>query len=363
MRALIVTGASGGHIFPALSIIDNLKAQQKNIHTLLVLPKRSLKTQIAVDGYNIKYISTPKIELRPGLRNPAVIFGLLKGSLESFFILFEFRPDIVIGFGSLDSVPLILLAWLFRIRTLIHEQNVIPGKANRLLAMIADKVATSFFETRNYLKINPQKIVFTGNPLRPQLKQINEPEAVSFFGLELDKITILIMGGSQGSQRINQGCLKAISLVSDKSRFQVIHISGPNDYDLLNRSYKNLNVQYRLFTFLKEMQYAYSCSCLVVCRAGATTIAELINFKLPAVLIPYPFAYQHQYNNARILEDKGCAIIVNDTQLEDNRLREVISGLIDNPDRIKKMRSAYKDIRQNNANDSFIDEVISLVKT
>jgi UDP-N-acetylglucosamine--N-acetylmuramyl-(pentapeptide) pyrophosphoryl-undecaprenol N-acetylglucosamine transferase len=358
MRILVATGSSGGHISPALGFLDALK--DKNIETLLVLPKRSIVNQIQPFDYKVDYISISPIKLSLDFNNFFAILKFFKGFLESIFILLFFRPYVVVGFGSLTCVPLVMSAWLFRIRTLIHEQNVVPGRANRFLARFTDKITISFTETKSYFKGYQEKIVLTGNPMRKDLILINRMEASRFFGFTHDKFTILVMGGSLGSHSINVNFLKTISSLSDKYNLQVIHISGLKDYDFLKTRYRDLKVNIRLFSFLKSMQYAYSASDLVVSRAGATSIAEMIFFRIPAIIVPYPYAYKHQLNNAKVLEKKGCAIIIQDNELDADILTPAIIGLINNSDRLKEIRSSYDNFLKTNANDLLLDEVLSL---
>lgn len=360
VRILIVAGASGGHIFPALSFLNALKDKHKEVDILFVLPKRSIGVKMISQVHNIKYLSISPIKLHFDFQNFIAILGFVKGSLESLVLLLEFRPDIVAGFGSINSIPLLFFAWLFRIKTLIHEQNVYPGRANRFLAKFADKIAISFQESRDYLKADKEKVVFTGNPGHEELKRIEKKEALSFLGLDNDKFTILVMGGSGGSHSININFLNAISMFSGSSQLQIIHIAGTSDYDLLEKSYKNLKVKFKLFSFLDQMQYAYSASELVICRSGATTIAELINFALPAVIIPYPYAYKHQMKNAQILEKRGAGIIIKDKELNANLLKEHIESLLNNPRKMEDMRLGYNSFPRIDANKILIEEVMSL---
>ncbi|MDI6605755.1 MAG: undecaprenyldiphospho-muramoylpentapeptide beta-N-acetylglucosaminyltransferase [Candidatus Omnitrophota bacterium] len=363
MKVLVAAGSSGGHIFPAVGFLDGLRNKYKGIELLLVLPKRVRTSHLVYDlHYKVRYISVSPISFRLDFKNFIAILRFFKGWFESLFLLFEFKPDIVVGFGSLDSVPVLLSAWLLRIRTLIHEQNLIPGRANRLLAKFADKVAVSFAETKDYLKINQEKVVFTGNPLRQELKKIDRPAALHFFGFDDLKFTILVMGGSQGSQRINSCFFKAISTVPDKSRLQVIHIAGERDRAALERSYKEIALNARIFAFLKQMQYAYSICDLVVSRAGATAISELIFFRVPAIIIPYPFAYKHQFGNAEILEKMGTAVVIKDDQLDAARLRQALDGLMHNPERLALMRSYYSGALEANANDLLTQEALFLAR-
>lgn len=361
MKVLAAAGSSGGHIFPAIAFLDRLKDKHEGINLLLVLPKRVRNSHL-VDHihHQIRYISVSPISLRPDLRNFIAALRFFKGWFESLFLLFEFRPDIVVGFGSLDSVPVLLSAWLLRVKTLIHEQNVIPGRANRFLAKFADKVAVSFTETKEYLRINREKVVFTGNPMRQELKEIDRPAALRFFGFNEFKFTILVMGGSQGSQRINASFLKAMSMLPDKSGLQVIHIAGEKECAALERSYREIGLNARVFAFLEQMPYAYSISDLAVSRAGATAIAELIFFRVPAVIIPYPFAYNHQLSNAQILQKMGAAVVVRDEQLDAHGLKQALDGLLHDPERLAFMRSCYSGALKADANDLLAQEVLSL---
>ena len=358
MKVLVITGPSGGHIFPALGFLDTLN--NKNIDVLLVLPKMGIRHQIGNLDYKVDYISISSIKLGFSLKNFSAILRFFQGSWESMLILLRFRPDVVVGFGSLVCIPMILFSRLFRIKTLIHEQNVIPGRANRFLANFTDRIAVSFAETCDSFKDYKRKVVITGNPIRKELKRIDKHKALDFFGFNSDRFTILVMGGSLGSQRVNFGFLRAVSRIPDKSRFQVIHLSGGQDYDLLKKSYKDAHINLRLFDFLEPMQYAYSACDLVVSRAGATTIAEIIFFGLAAILVPYPFAYRHQIANAKILENRGPAIIIQDNELDNDILRKNIEDLINNPERIKAMRSHYDNVSGQNANDLLVEAVLSL---
>jgi UDP-N-acetylglucosamine--N-acetylmuramyl-(pentapeptide) pyrophosphoryl-undecaprenol N-acetylglucosamine transferase len=362
VKILVVSGSSGGHIFPALSLIKSLKNRHKEIDTLLILPRSSLKYNLVTNQIEnkVNYVSIYPIKLSISFKNILAALNFLKGTLQSLFIILKFRPDIVVGFGSLVCIPTLMLAWIFRLKTLIHEQNVVPGRTNRLLAKFTDKIAISFEQTRDYLKVNKDMIALTGNPIRQELKRIDRSQAFNFFGLNDDKFTILVMGGSMGSNRINTCFFNAVSTISNKFRFQIIHIAGASDYNLLYNSYKDLDLRIKLFTFLKDMQYAYSICDLVVCRAGATTIAELINFNLPAIIVPYPYAYSHQLSNAKVLEKKGCAVVIKDSDLGANILKEILDDFMNNPNRLALMRSGYGDFLKADADDLLADEVLSL---
>lgn len=359
VRILVVAGASGGHIFPALGFLDTLK-YKPGIETLLILPRISIRNHTQDFGYKINFISICPIKLSLNFKNLAAILKFLKGSLESIFILLGFRPDIVVGFGSLTSIPMVMFARLFRIKTLIHEQNVIPGRANRFLAKFTDIIAISFLETKDYFKAQRKKIAFTGNPMRKVLNRIDKQRALEFFGFSDNKFTMLVMGGSLGSHKVNIQFLNALSMISNKLKLQIVHLSGIKDYDLLTRRYKDLDVSVKLFSFLEAMQYAYSACDLILSRAGATTVAEIIYFGLPAIIVPYPYAYKHQLSNAKILENKGCALIIPDSQLSAQVLKKTIEGFLNNPGTLNEMRSRYNGFARLNASSMLVEQALSL---
>jgi UDP-N-acetylglucosamine--N-acetylmuramyl-(pentapeptide) pyrophosphoryl-undecaprenol N-acetylglucosamine transferase len=359
VKILVVAGPSGGHIFPALSFLDTLKEKYKHTEMLLILPRKIMIDEACILGNKVKYISSSSIRLSISFINFLSILKFFKGSLESIFILMEFKPDIVVGFGGLVSIPMVMLAYLFRLKTLIHEQNVIPGRANRFLARFADRIAISFSRTKDYFKDYSKKIVLTGNPLRKELVRIDKNKALDFFGFSNDKLTVLVIGGSQGSYPINMGFFRAVSALSDKHNLQIIHLTGRKDYDLLKHKYKELNISVRVFSFLNSMEYAYSACDIVLSRAGATTLTEIIYFKLPAIIVPYGYAYRHQMENAKILENIGSAILLEDDKLNTGILKDIIEDFINNPNKLKEISSYYDLIPRLNVNDLLLEAALS----
>jgi UDP-N-acetylglucosamine--N-acetylmuramyl-(pentapeptide) pyrophosphoryl-undecaprenol N-acetylglucosamine transferase len=339
MRVLLVTGSSGGHIFPALALMDRLKESGTDL--LLVLPKKNNGSGMAQESGCVKYIPAFSLGLRLGSKNISGACFFLVGAWESLAAIIKFKPDVVVGFGSLHTIAMLFWAWLFRIRTVIHEQNVIPGRANRLLAKFVDKAALSFSQTSSYLKINREKIAVTGNPIRKGLIRLERKAALDFFNFKEGKFNILITGGSQGSHKLNTVCSRALSGCDEKDNLQLLHISGGQDFTLLKQIYAQCGIAHKVFDFFPDMQYAYSMADLVICRSGATTIAELQRFGLPAFLIPYPFAYAHQLSNARVLGDSGSALIIRDEELCVDKIRDSVSELIHQPQKLETMRQAY----------------------
>ncbi len=349
MRVLVVAGSSGGHIFPALALLECLKLKFPQADALLVLPRKNVSKVIEAKGFKIAYIDSVPLKAKIDYRNLVSIYKFFKGCWQSLIILLRFNPEVVVGFGSIASVPLVVLSWLMRIKVVLHEQNVIPGQANRFLANFCDRLAISFSQTREYFKFSSKKLVFTGNPLRRELIKVDKRKCREFFALEENKFTILVMGGSQGSRKINQDFLKALSFLPERDNLQVIHLAGSHDQPELSRDYSSLSVKSRVFAFLNEMEYALSLADLAVCRSGATSIVELIYYRLPAILLPYPFAYQHQMANARVLESKGAGIILEDKELDSNKLKNVLEEVLRDPRKLEEMRLAYDSFAQGDA--------------
>ncbi len=361
MRILVVTGATGGHIYPALGFIESLQSLKRDVEVLLVLPKIKLKSAVEAYGVRVAYISVSSIRLNTGIF--VSLFKFIKGIFESIAILLRFKPDVVIGFGSLVCIPLVISARILGKKVVLHEQNVTPGRANRFLAPFAGKIAVSFGKTRDFLKVNPGKIILTGNPLRKSVKKIGRIQALQRFGFNAaaDKFTILVTGGSQGSRSINQKVIEALSGFEKKDNLRVIHLTGEKDYDELSRRYRELRLEVKVFSFFKDMEYAYSCSDLAISRAGATTISELIFFSLPAIIIPYPFAYQHQEANAQVLAALGAAVVINEKDLNPDVLRKELREIITIPGKIAGMKQGYnKQPANGNAGEILAQTVLSL---
>jgi UDP-N-acetylglucosamine--N-acetylmuramyl-(pentapeptide) pyrophosphoryl-undecaprenol N-acetylglucosamine transferase len=358
MRVLIVTGSSGGHIFPALALAESLKSRSNEL--LLVLPKKSQGNSITIEFVDVKYIYAATLGFKLNSKNIVGLFCFLAGAWEGLLIILKFKPDVVVGFGSLNTIALIFWAWLFRIKTIIHEQNVIPGRANCLLAKLVDKVAVSFSQTNNYLNVADEKIVLTGNLVRNSLIKINRKQALDFFKFKEGKFNILITGGSQGSAKLNSVCLQALAAFQNKEKLQIVHIVGSGDSALLKTKYDAANLDYRLFEFSSQMQYAYSFADLIICRSGASTVAELAKFRVAAILVPYPFAYAHQLANAKILEDIGAAEVLLDADLTFQKLNDKLQTYCFNDEKLKKMQEAYQKILVLDAATNLANAVLTL---
>ena len=359
MRILAVAGSSGGHIFPAIGFLDECTAAHPDAKTMLVVPARSVAGRIPCGAHALCRISAEALSARPGRASLISLWAFIKSFVESIAFLSRFKPDIVVGFGSIASIPVVLCAWLFRITVVIHEQNVLPGRANRFLAHVSGRIAVSFRKSADFFAGNRTKVVWTGNIIRRSLVMIDRRDARMYFKLDPDKRTILVMGGSQASRRINAGFVEAFRVLPHRRRYQVIHLCGEADKDDLEKAYAGCEAEVRLITFLNEMQYAYSASDLAISRAGATTVAELTAYRLPAILIPYPYARRHQDENARVLAQAGCAVVVADEQIDSGVLSRALEAATATETAAESMRAAYDRVN-NGTPASLVDTVFQV---
>ena len=341
MKIMVAAGGTAGHLFPALSLIQNLKNLDKTNRFFLVLNSYSYKKNLLIPGYvDLLFIDSRSVSRSLSLHNLISVVKLFKGFVQSFIMVIKHKPDIVVGFGGYASFAICLFSVMNKIPTLIHEQNVVCGKANLLLSRIVDKVLVSFPETLEYFKKRKINAILVGNPTRPDLKRIESVSAKKQFGFEADKFVILVAGGSQGSRRINQVFPEALKLIPKeiKSRFSVIHLSGKSDFDSICAAYNNLGIDYKVYDFFEDMSSAYSASDLVISRSGAMTVTEICFFGKASILIPYPFAYGHQVQNAEYLSVKGASVLVEEKFLNASLLKDKILDIYKDENVLSRMR-------------------------
>lgn len=371
IKVLIASGASAGHLYPALAFAQRLAAKRPDIAIAFVTSKRGIESAVERCGYQLFFVSLrpPSLKVIKFLQS---LYYLCRSFFESFFIIQKFRPGLVVGFGSYISFSALLESALLRIPTLIHEQNVSFGLSNKLLSSFVDTIAVSFtpLETvgqsagikRLLSGLRPEKRVFTGNPLRSSLTKSARSEAMRFFGLD-EAFTLLVIGGSQGSRRINMEFMEAVRLLMErKEKFQFIHISGHSDYLRLKEWYKCITIKYRLFDFLDAINTAYTAADLVICRSGAGTLSELAYFKKAAVLIPYPYARGHQLENALVFKSKNAAAVIQEKELSGAGLCEQILRLMRSADERKALEDNIQKFAHPDAADKLAELALSMVK-
>ena len=355
MKFIIATGGTGGHIFPALNVATELKREGHNVHFIGVFG--DYKERIGKKGFEMDEIEAKGFSVEKFW--PAVL-GMLKSLKMSFRLLRQYKPDGVVGFGGYASFPVVMAAFFLRIPTLIHEQNVMPGKANIVLSKFVNRIALSFEKSQKFF--NSKKTIVTGYPCHINMKQINRTEVLSKFGLKQDYFTIIVFGGSLGSHRINLEFSNAVDLLQEKYSIQAIHCSGKIDYPFLSEEYKKKKIPYCLFEFLDGIESAYKVADLVISRAGAATISELARFKVPAILIPYPYAHEHQKENALVLQEAKVAYMLEEKDLSAQKLSEAIVQFFENSPSTPEIEKRLKGIFYPDAMERLVKETLALAK-
>ncbi|MFH1753127.1 MAG: undecaprenyldiphospho-muramoylpentapeptide beta-N-acetylglucosaminyltransferase [Candidatus Omnitrophota bacterium] len=362
MNIVIGCGASGGHIFPGLALAQELLKNTKN-SVLIVCSDRPIDAQILrVSG--CEFVALPQNPF-VRTRNPILLarffIKLVGGIYSSLKILIKRRPCCVVGFGGFASGPVIFAAWCLRIPRIIHEQNLVAGLANRIESVFANRVAVSFEETKRFFK-DESKVTTVGNPVRGSFVNLDKNRSRERFGLERERFTIFVMGGSQGASSINNAVVGAASGIDHmrKQRLQIIHVTGESDYEAVKKRYQKENVKSKVFPFLEEVDRAYAAADLVVARAGATTIAELTYFGRPSILIPYSAENVHQKENAYYLSKNNAAVTMEEESLNADGLKKIILNFLEDPDKLDKISKNSKRLGNPNAAKMLAEEVAAL---
>ncbi len=326
MKIIFATGGSGGHLFPALQVAQELV---KEGHEIIFCGSFKDMAKKKIESQGFQWISLPAKGL--SFKNIKIfissVVAMGQSVIQSLKIIKNIRPKVVVGFGGYGAFPVVLSAWILRSRTIIHEQNVKPGKANALLARLVNTIAVSFSQSTQYF--HSRKTVLTGCPCNLLKKDLEKNEkaielAYKYFHLDKNRKTLFVLGGSQGSTSINNIFLQTIPLLKKQQEFQVIHVSGEEDYEKLKKAYKELGIRVALFPFLDKIKKAYQCADLIISRAGAVTITEISLAEIPAILIPYPYAGGHQKYNAQVLCHRKAACMIEEKELSVEGLKSAI---------------------------------------
>lgn len=342
----VACGGTGGHIFPGLATANELASRGHDV--TLWLAGKDIENE-SVKGWQGQVITIPAEGFQFGLsfRSVKTIFRLIKAYRLALKHMKNNRPDVVLAMGSYASFGPIKAAWKLGIPYVLHEANLLPGRAVTMLASKATTVAVSFEKTSYYLKHS--NIVRTGMPLRKDIQAACTKERVARS--ETDPLRIMIMGGSRGAQVLNELLPQALSMASEKGvELRVIHIAGLQDTDEIQAVYDKAGISAEVHHFVQHMEEVYLKTDLAICRSGAATCAELAVFGVPALLIPYPHAVRdHQMSNARILQDSTAADVVDQRDLTATWLRDYLINVSEKPGRLERMSTAMKKRGQSDA--------------
>lgn len=344
MRVIVSAGGTGGHIFPALAIINKIKEKEPKSEILYIGTTDRMESKI-IPELGIKYIPVEMkgLNRKNIFKNLEVVSSLNKAIKKCKEVIKEFNPDIVLGIGGYITYPVITSAVSLGYKTFIHEQNSIPGLSNKLLKHKATIIGVSFEESLKYFGNNA---VFTGNP-RSEEAQTFRKVTKSKYGLSKDKKAVLIVMGSLGSNTINNIMMNTIPKFKGKD-YEVLFVTGKNYY----KQYENMDIpsNVKIVEFLNDMLGVMKSIDLIVSRAGASTISEITSLEIPSILIPSPYVtHNHQYKNALVLKEAGASILIEEDKLNSETLINNIDDVLTDKDLYNKMKNANKSLSINNS--------------
>lgn len=356
MKLMLAGGGTGGHLFPAISIAEEFLDRSPENDVVFVGTKKGIESKILPKlGFNLVFINSSGIVGKGPLNTLRAIFVAGRGVMQALRIIRDYRPNVVLGTGGYVSGPVVLAAWMLRVPTIICEQNSHPGITNRILGRFTDKVLTSFESSNGFFPAG--KALTVGNPVRKQILEASKNSANS-VAKNSAGFTILVFGGSQGAQRLNELLPAAIAPLA--ASVKIIHQTGPSYREPVANEYKKLHINADVYDFIYDMGEAYKKADLVVGRSGAGTVAELGVMGLPSVLIPFPFsAHGHQLENARELESEGSAEVIEQHELNADTLSNKLKELLDN-NRLKKMSKAAKDSARPSAAAEIVGQIYKI---
>ena len=369
MKVIIAAAGTAGHINPGLAIANKIKEEEKDSKIIFIGTTRGLENDLVPRaGYELKTIDAYGLSKKISIENIKRMYKTFKGYGEAKKIIKEFKPDIVIGTGGYICGATITAAHNLGIPTLLHESNAFPGKAVTMLAKQTDTILVSFEDAKNRIK-HAKNVVFTGTPVKIKKKEytINEKlDIIKKAGLKETKPIILIFGGSQGAQKINDAILGILKNKNNKD-YQIMWATGPKQYDIIKERLENNNINInnidnaKIVPYIYNMEEIMNVSDLIVARSGAMTITEISNLGKPSILIPLPnVSNDHQLYNAKVLEKvKAAKIILND-ELNDKNLDFEIKNIVLNKNMLSEMGQNALKVATTDVEDKIYSEIKKL---
>jgi len=357
IRVIIAGGGTGGHVFPAVAIAGEFLERPDVQDILFIGTEKGLEARVLRDmGFTLRTINVEGVKGRGVAQMIVSLLKIPRSITQSVSILRNFRPDIVLGVGGYASGPAVIAAHFMGIKTAIAEQNALPGFTNRILGRFVDKIFLSFPDKEN--RFTESKVVVTGNPVRREFAK-----GIKNFRKKGKRFSILIFGGSQGAHTINRMVTESITYLEDmRDRLVITHQTGKEDFDEVSAVYRDRGVNAGIYPFITDMSSAYGSADLLICRAGATSIAEITATGKASVLIPYPFAVgNHQELNARVLADAGAAEVILENRLDGEILAGVIRRFADSPETIRSMEEESEKLGNVKAAERIVDECMIML--
>lgn len=363
INIVIAGGGTGGHLFPGIAIAQEFIARNPKNRVLFMSTGKAFEISVlSKAGFDHTSISAEGIKGRGLWKQVVSIIKIPKGIFESISVLRSFRPNLIVGVGSYASGPVIMGAWLMGIKIVLQEQNILPGITNRILSHIASRIYVSFYDTKD--SFHPKKVHVTGNPVRKEILQCKMPKAKGRSPDRKRKIqfTILVIGGSQGAHSINTAVIEALEHLKEKDQLFFVHQTGSADEKSVRDAYMKYGIDCTVKSFFTKMEQQYQKADLVICRAGATTVAEVSVLGKGVIFIPFPFAADnHQALNARALTNAGAAEMILQKDLNGEVLAERIEYYGLNLNELDLMELSIQNFGKPNAAKDIVDDCYRLL--
>jgi len=358
LRVVIAGGGTGGHLFPGLAIAQEFKARNKRNKIVFVSTGNALERSVLSEtDFKFETITAEGIKGRGRWNQAKSALKIPKGIIESLRILKNCKPDLTIGLGSYSAGPVIVSAWLMRTKIALHEQNILPGITNRILARFADRIYVSFDDTK--ARFDPHKVRLTGNPVRRELLN-NHRDHEDIRGSK--SFCVLIIGGSQGAHSINMTVIEALNHLTQKENLFFIHQTGSADEQMVRAAYQHRKIAARVQSFFRHMAPLYKQADLIICRAGATTVAEVTAMGKAVIFIPFPFATEdHQALNAGTLAREGAAEMILEKDLSPAVLSQKIDYYAAHPQALEAMAARAGQLGHPDAATVIVDDCYRII--
>ena len=371
MKVLIAAAGTAGHINPAISIANIIKEKEKDSKIIFLGTTRGLENDLVPRaGYELKTINAYGLSKKISLENMKRMIKTISGLFEAKKIIKEFKPDIVIGTGGYICGAAVIAANSYNIPVLLHESNAFPGKAVKIASRKTDTILVSFKDAIPRIP-RCKNVVYTGTPVKIKKKDYTsaqKEQILGVLGLVETKPVVLIFGGSQGAQKINEAICDIIENKKNTD-YQIVWAAGPKQFDVIKNNFSKQNIDIDNISNCKVLPYIYNMeelenvADLVVARSGAMTITEISNLAKPSILIPLPnVSNNHQMYNAKALENVGAAIIINNDELSGEKLNNQIQEIINNNSKMIEMGKKANLLANNNVEEKIYTEIKKLVK-
>ena len=341
MKVIMTGGGTGGHIYPAIAIADEIKSRHLDAEIMFVGTERGMEKDIVPKaGYPIKFITVSGLNRKNPIKLIKTLKDLNHGLHEAKQIIKEFKPDLVIGTGGYVCGPVMKTAAGMGIKTYIHEQNAFPGLTNKLLSRGAERVFVAFDDAKKYFKTKKEPVT-VGNPVRHAFTEVDRQAARESLGVKEDEFMVLSFGGSLGAQRINDEMTVAAERLRDRAGLRIFFVTGRRYYSSIMENADKTNARVTYLQYIDDMpKYLNACD-LAITRSGALTVSEITACGRASVMIPSPYVTNnHQYYNAKVVADRGGAILIEEKDLTNGEVADEIEQLMNDRQILEKMEKA-----------------------